>query len=130
MSSTVSHKSSIFELHTRNPADRLVHADFESTKLFPTFRPLWFGLFLRDAASFQALLCIVMMYKNRVHGTRHERKAIGYQSKALRLVHERLSDSFQRVSVGIVITIVLFLLHDVRLCALSLKYTWAQVLHS
>lgn len=90
-----------------------VHADSQASNIIPAFRQIWFGLILRDPASFFQQLSTTIMHQRLFHGAGDESKVLTYQQMALQSVNERLSDPVFGLSDGIVGTVVSFLTNDV-----------------
>lgn len=108
-------RSFIYPVQMNEDMYRLVeylHADYESTNIIPAFRTIWFGMILRDPASFLQQLSTTVMHQMFVHGTNDEKKALMYQQRALQSVNKRLSDPVLGLSDGVVGTVVSFLTSD------------------
>lgn len=75
----------------------------------PSFRQLWFRLFLQDEASFMQILGIGFLIQGRVV------KALQYQQKALQSVNRRLSDPRKQISNGIMGAVMAYTVADVSL---------------
>ena len=90
-----------------------VHVAF-ATSVNRKLLPIWFKLFILDAAAFQELVGVTIHYRSLIVGGANERKVLTYRTTALRSVHERLADAVERYSTHLVVAIVGFMVLDVR----------------
>ena len=90
-----------------------VHSEYEVTKLRVAFRPVWFGLFIKDPASLLQLMSTATLHRNYTHGTQDEGRAVTYRQKAWKSVNDRLADPVQCTTDGVMSAILAFLILDV-----------------
>lgn len=94
-----------------------MHADPAISKVTPAYKNLYFGLQIHDKAAFYSMVSTGIVHKGVVLGADRrvdERKSMRYLSKALRIIHDKLSHPVEGISVGVITTIIVFLTYDVR----------------
>lgn len=99
----------------------------DSDYVFRPFRAIWFSMAMTDASAFLVSLANAAMFLDQIH----RRKAYQYEKsvecltfygKCVKEVTRRLENSNDRVSAGVITTILGLICHEVRAPASVLKY--------